>query len=100
MIMASPTPPEIVRAYRNLYRGVLHAIQYAKPGRYVARNQIRRAFRTGESSEFDQAKIDRTLKFLGYAAKENGLEHKILKNLLFTEFSHARNHPTYARSVS
>lgn len=44
---------------------------------------MRLAFRKGGSSDFDAAKIGNTLEFLRYATRENGLEHKIVKNLLF-----------------
>ncbi|KYK55269.1 hypothetical protein DCS_07232 [Drechmeria coniospora] len=72
---------EIVHAYRHLYRGLLHAVQFSSPVRYVARDQLRSAFRErGASWNPEGAK--RTLWFLHAAARETGLEHKILKNLL------------------
>ena len=86
--MSPGTPQELVLAYRHLYRGVLHAVQYAKPQRYVARDQLRKAFRKESPSNFDQKKIDRTIEFFRVAAKETGLEHKILKNLLHTQFAY------------
>jgi hypothetical protein len=84
--MSTPTPQRIIHAYRNLYRGLLHAVQYSKPARYVARDQLRKAFRTEEPSSFNQEKIDRTVKFLGFAARETGLEHRIVRNLLHTAY--------------
>ena len=71
---------EILHAYRHLYRELLRAVRYATPARYIARDQIRRAFR--EPGEFDKAGVKRTMWFLKAAAKETGIEHKILKNLL------------------
>ncbi|KAL1798742.1 hypothetical protein ACET3X_002779 [Alternaria dauci] len=44
---------------------------------------MRIAFRKGSAAEYDPQRIRNTLEFLQYAAKESGLEHKILKNLLF-----------------
>ena len=84
--MSIPSPQEITHAYRHLYRGLLRAVQFSKPARYVARDQLRRAFRTKDPSSFDQEKIDRTVAFLGFAAKEAGLEHRIVRNLLHTAY--------------
>jgi hypothetical protein len=84
--MSIPSPQEITHAYRHLYRGLLRAVQFSKPARYVARDQLRRAFRTEDPSSFDQEKIDRTVAFLGFAAKEAGLEHRIVRNLLHTAY--------------
>ncbi|KAF2129650.1 DUF1763-domain-containing protein [Dothidotthia symphoricarpi CBS 119687] len=72
-----------IRAYRHLYRHGLRAVQFSKPARYTLRDRLRLAFRKGSAVDFDALKIQTTLEFLRYAARENGLEHKILKNLLF-----------------
>lgn len=90
--MSSPSPQEIIHAYRHLYRGLLHAVQFSKPARYTARDQLRKAFRTEHPSSFNQEKIDRTVEFLGFAAKEAGLEHKIVKNLLHAAFWERRKY--------
>ena len=71
---------EIIHAYRHLYRELLHAVRYATPARYTARDQLRRAFR--EPRKFDSHEVERMRWFLSAAAKEAGLEHRILKNLL------------------
>ncbi|KAF2228752.1 DUF1763-domain-containing protein [Viridothelium virens] len=76
------TTKEITFAYRRLYQHGLRAVQYAKPQRFTLRNRLRQAFRKTSREEFDQARIDKTLEFLNGAAREKGLEHKILKNLL------------------
>ncbi|KAG6013578.1 hypothetical protein E4U43_007218 [Claviceps pusilla] len=105
---------DIIHAYRHLYRNLLRAVQYAAPARYIARDQLRRAFRQAPSSAspaspasasassepapaspaslsststsatqpLNTEAIKRTIWFLEAAAKERGLEHKILKNLL------------------
>jgi hypothetical protein len=73
--------PKVVHAYRHLYRGLLHAVQFSKPARYTARNQLRRAFRE-KGAEYDPRGIARTIRFLDAATRERGLEHRVLKNLL------------------
>lgn len=76
---------QVVHAYRHLYRGLLRAVQFSKPARYVARDQLRVAFREPGAVP-DTRGIARTIRFLEAAARERGLEHKILKNLLMTQF--------------
>lgn len=73
----------IVHAYRHLYRHSLRAIQFSKPARYTLRDRIRLAFRKGSAADYEPQRIRNTLEFLQYATKESGLEHKILKNLMF-----------------
>ncbi|CBX93867.1 hypothetical protein IAQ61_003744 [Plenodomus lingam] len=73
----------VIHAYRNLYRQSLRAIRFSKPARYTLRDRIRLAFRKGSAEDFEPHKVQNTLEFLQYATKQNGLEHKILKNLLF-----------------
>ncbi|KAF5663428.1 complex 1 protein [Fusarium heterosporum] len=74
-------PTEVIHAYRNLYRNLLKAVQYTVPARFVARDQIRRAFRE-PGATYDERGIKRTIWFFKAAAKEKGMEHKILKNLV------------------
>jgi hypothetical protein len=73
---------EVIHAYRNLYRSLLHAVQYSSPARYIARDQLRAAFREPPRQPLDGEAVKRTIWFLEAAARERGLEHKILKNLL------------------
>lgn len=73
----------VIHAYRHLYRNSLRAIQFSKPARYTLRDRLRLAFRKGSASSFEPQKVQNTLEFLQYATKQNGLEHKIVKNLLF-----------------
>jgi hypothetical protein len=47
---------------------------------------VREAFHKGNAADFDAVKIERTLKFLHGAARERGMEHRILKNLLMTAY--------------
>ena len=75
---------EIVRSYRQLYRRGLHAVQYAAPARYTLKILLENQYRTGNAADFDAQKINNTLTFLEGAAKEKGLEHKMVKNLLHT----------------
>ncbi|KAH7398291.1 hypothetical protein BKA66DRAFT_508663 [Pyrenochaeta sp. MPI-SDFR-AT-0127] len=72
----------VIHAYRHLYRHSLRAIQFSKPARYTLRDRLRLAFRKGTAASFEPQKVQNTLEFLQYATKENGLEHKIVKNLL------------------
>ncbi|KAI0142362.1 hypothetical protein F4776DRAFT_502790 [Hypoxylon sp. NC0597] len=74
-----------VHAYRHLYRGLLHAVQFSRPARYIARDQLRRAFRE-QGAKLDPRGIARTLRFLEAATRTRGLEHNILKNLLITAY--------------
>ena len=73
---------EVIQAYRLLYRNGLHAIQYASPARHTLKYQLRQAFRKGRIEELDPQKIANTVHFLNCAARETGLEHRILKALL------------------
>lgn len=73
--------PEVIHAYRHLYRGLLHAVHFSKPARFSARNQLRRAFRE-KGAKYDHRGIARTVRFLDAATRERGLEHRVLKNLL------------------
>lgn len=75
------TPTEVIHGYRHLYRSLLQAVQYASPARHTARDQLRTAFRE-RGATWDATGVKRTLWFLRAAAKERGLEHKIVKNLL------------------
>ncbi|KAH8687829.1 hypothetical protein BGZ60DRAFT_363362 [Tricladium varicosporioides] len=84
--MSAPTQIQIAYAYRHLYRGLLKAVQYSKPARYTALDQLRKSFRNEDPATFDQVKINTTLEFLTGAARETGLEHKILRNLLLVKY--------------
>lgn len=88
---------EVIHAYRHLYRGLLHAVQFSKPARYVARDKLRIAFRE-KDTKLDGRGIARTLRFLDAAARERGLEHSVLKNLLLTtyfRYHHVRHGYSY-----
>ncbi|KAK5120914.1 hypothetical protein LTR85_005698 [Meristemomyces frigidus] len=83
MATMPPSHAEVILAYRHLYKHLLRAVQYSKPARFVVQDRIRTAFRESSPASFDAYRIDRTLQFLDGAAKSRGLEHKILKNLMF-----------------
>ena len=85
---------EIVLAYRHLYRHGLRAVQFSKPARYTLRDRLRTAFRKGNPRDFDQRRIDNTIEFLRGATRETGLEHRIVKNLIFVWFHQAGLKPT------
>jgi len=91
-------PTSVIQSYRHLYRGVLRAVRFSKPARFTARDQLRSAFRKGIAADLDAEKIARTLEFLKNAEEERGLEHKIVKNLLHTEFARCRD-KLYALSL-
>ncbi|KAI1460898.1 DUF1763-domain-containing protein [Annulohypoxylon moriforme] len=78
------TDIEVIHAYRHLWRGLLHAVQFSSPARYVARDRLRKAFR--EETKIEMRTVNRTVRFLEAAARMRGLEHSILKNLLLTSY--------------
>ncbi|KAI0451785.1 mitochondrial carrier protein [Xylaria acuta] len=88
------TDPKIIHAYRHLYRGLLHAVQFSKPARYTARNQLRRAF-CEKGAKYDYRGITRTIRFLDAATRERGLEHRVLKNLLFIAWHRYDDAPSW-----
>jgi hypothetical protein len=77
---------DILWGYRSLYRHGLRAVHYSKPARYVLRDVLRKAFRTGKAEEYDRQKVRNTLEFLNLAAREQAMEHKVLKNILHVRF--------------
>lgn len=76
----------VVHAYRHIYRTGLHAIQYSSPARHTLKKLVRNSFRTGQVEDFNPRKIKNTIKFLHCAAKEKGLEHRMVKSLLHVWF--------------
>ncbi|KHO01878.1 uncharacterized protein MAM_00879 [Metarhizium album ARSEF 1941] len=80
---------QVIHAYRHLYRGLLRAVQYSSPARYIARDQLRAAF--AEARALDAEGVKRTLWFLEAARRERGLEHSVLKNLLRVRGERARD---------
>jgi hypothetical protein len=76
---------QVLHAYRHLYRHGLRAIQFSKPARFVLRDLLRTAFRE-KGAELDSAGVARTVQFLEAAQRSRGLEHKVLKNLLFVAY--------------
>lgn len=81
---------EIIHAYRHLYRSLLAGVQHSTPARYVARDQLRTAFRE-KGAVYDAEGIKRTRWFFEAAAKERGLEHRILRNLLSVRYAKVAN---------
>ena len=99
-----PSNAEVVLAYRKLFKNGLHAIQYAKPQRYVLRDTMRRAFRNENPAEFNSERIENTVRFLENATRDNGIEHKVLKNLMHvrwwqTSLVRRRHRQRYVQSV-
>lgn len=89
---------EIIHAYRHLYRGLLHAVQFSKPARYVACYQLRAAFR-GNEAVFDPKGVARTIDFLDAAARSRGTEHKVLKNLLMIAYHRLYSYPPSWKNI-
>ena len=80
--MGSP-PSTVTAAYRSLFRTGLRAIQFSSPARYALKSTMRRSFREGSVSDFDSVRIQNTIVFLENATKTRGIEHKVLRNILF-----------------
>ena len=94
LLMSPAMASEIVLSYRHLYRHGLRAVQFSKPARYTLRDRLRTAFRKGNPRDFDQRKIDNTIEFLRGAIRETGLEHRIVKNIIFVWFHQVGPKPT------
>lgn len=72
---------EILHSYRHLLRNLIRGVNDAKKPRITATQQLRRAFRD-PNGVYDPLATKRTVTFLKLAAETNGVEHKILKNLI------------------
>ena len=75
---------EIIHSYRHLLRALLRAVQFSYPAKPIAVSQLRTAFRE-KGAVYDANGIKRTRWFLEAAARERGLEHRIVKNLVRVE---------------
>ncbi|PSR82230.1 hypothetical protein BD289DRAFT_334583, partial [Coniella lustricola] len=76
---------QVIQAYRHIYRATLRAVCYAQPATTIARRQLREAFRAPDA-QYDEKAIKRTERFLRNASKCTGIEHKIVKNMLFIKY--------------
>ena len=77
---------QLVRAYRSLYRSALQGVLYASPARYQIRDTMRAAFSPESLETFDARQVKNTVEFLKRAAEYNGIEHKVLKNLVHVRY--------------
>lgn len=86
------TDKRILQAYRNLYRNALLATHRSTPAKYVVRETIRKAFRIEPAHNFNPQRVKNTEEFLKRAEQDNGMEHRILKNLVHVRYwqHHAR----------
>ncbi|TFA99376.1 hypothetical protein CCMA1212_008738 [Trichoderma ghanense] len=93
---------DVTHAYRRLYRSLLQAVRYSAPARYVVRDQLRAAFREQKGAEavLDGEGVKRTVWFLEAAARERGLEHKILKNLVRVRLESGWGVRTWRRALN
>lgn len=98
-LIAKMAQEEVVHAYRHLYRAALRAVCYSQPASTVARDQLRRAFRD-KTGTFNKNTVRRTVWFLNNAARERGTEHKIVKNLIFTQFCREKANYRTWRSIT
>lgn len=77
-----------VHAYRHLLRRAAAAVSHAQPASTIARDALRSAFRDPSGSgvagggSLDPERVKRTIWFLTAAAKERGLEHQVVKNMV------------------
>ncbi|QDS73193.1 hypothetical protein FKW77_002620 [Venturia effusa] len=81
--LSNPTSLDILHAYRNLLRTSLRAVHYSTPARHILLSRLRLSFRSSTLSDFEPQRISNTLEFLRNAAASRGIEHKILRNLLY-----------------
>lgn len=72
---------EILHSYRHLLRSLIRGVNDARKARHVATKQLRLAYRD-PNGVYDAEATKRTVWFLKAAAKQSGIEHKILKNLI------------------
>ncbi|KAF1814185.1 DUF1763-domain-containing protein [Eremomyces bilateralis CBS 781.70] len=79
-----PSPPQIIHAYRTLYRTGLRALKYHLHHRRALLTHLRHAFRTNPPSAFSPQKIANTVTFLRVAARRQpaSVEYRVLVNLL------------------
>jgi hypothetical protein len=77
---------QLVRAYRSLYRSALRGVLHASPARYQIRDTMRAAFSPESADTFDARRVKNTVEFLQRAAEYNGIEHKVLKNLVHVRY--------------
>lgn len=84
------TPPlPLLHAYRHLHRALRPATKSAPHAHLVLRARLRAAFRPRDptstpTSPYDAAQATRALLFLQSAAARDGLERRVLKNLVRT----------------
>lgn len=81
-----PHKVAVLRAYRDLYRRVLEAVAHSQPASTVARDLLRTTFRASPKEDFDPQRISRTGYFLHKAATQSGMEHRIVRNLLYCKY--------------
>lgn len=72
---------ELIHSYRHILRNLIRGVNYAGKARAVAVKQLRAAYRD-PNGVYDAEGVKRTVWFLKAAARNNGIEHKILKNLI------------------
>ncbi|PYH47684.1 DUF1763-domain-containing protein [Aspergillus saccharolyticus JOP 1030-1] len=76
----------VVDAYRQLYRHGLKAVNYSTPARYVLLHTLRCSFRSSTLGNLDLQRVANTVRFLQRASESAGLEHRIMRNLMFMKY--------------
>lgn len=78
--LSTAPPSHAIRlSYRHIYKTALRSIRYSTPTRYLIRNALRSAYRSGKPSDFDATKIVNTISFLERAGVPRTMERRILK---------------------
>lgn len=81
-----PTTTVVSSAYRRLLRTALQAVRFSTPARYQVQSILRDSFRHSPLSTFTPRRIKNTVRFLERARECNGIEHKILRNILHVRY--------------
>jgi len=76
----------VTSAYRQLLRVSLQAVRFSTPARYQVQGILRDSFRNLPAAAFTPRKVKNTINFLEQAREHNGLEHKILRNILHVRY--------------
>jgi len=76
----------VTSAYRRLLRISLQAVRFSTPARYQVQSILRDSFRNSPAAAFIPRRIENTIGFLEQAREHNGLEHKILRNILHVRY--------------
>lgn len=77
-----PRGTQVTLAYRKLLKTSSQAVRFATPAKHLVRHILRDSFRGSPATAFNPRRINNTIRFLEQASEHNGLQHKILKNII------------------